>query len=733
MREHICTCRHSFFFLPLLACLVAACGMDRSANRSYESDSLRVITAESRRIVRFLNERPDEALALAYGLLVRARQLRDAAAEQIALNTLARALFENGRIDSSRSISIELLHRARQQGEGGQLLHALHTRSWTMSEDGAYDSARILLDEALSLADPEQDSSYIADVLLTRGNVYSAIGAARHAIRDLYAAAAIYERLADSLAQATAYANIGNEYGRAGDLDASCTQLRRAIAINEALGLRHALASDYANLGTSLTDLGRFDEAQAIVHASLAIAVEKNDSLLVAQNLHNLGDIAFRTGRMESARIHLTRSLDIARALGNDVGVMLGTIALAKYHIRYGNGRSAIPQLQTVLATAEELGLREHVSIIHRTLGDAHVATGDTRLAAKHYAQAIAVRDSVHARMTRDALSGVTAELQLRGASNEIERLRTGRVVDELTIERQQLIITITVLVIVLVVGGFILTARIRRAREAQRRLLEQQQAERQKLEHLEELERSFEAQTQALHSRDVFMQTISHELRTPLTSIMGMTDVLRMQRELMTDKMHRYVDVIAESGQKLLQLIDNLIDVAGADRSDFHINTLEMRLEDVATSSVHDVRHFAREKRQQLLFTMHPPVITIMGDPARLRQAITHLLSNAVKFTSPNGTVELAITQESGNVRIDVRDNGIGIAPEHHVRIFQPFVQVDTSLGRIAGGAGVGLPLVKRIVELHGGEIRLESALGRGTTVSILLPLNTSPSALTH
>lgn len=463
------------------------------------------------------------------------------------------------------------------------------------------------------------------------------------------------------------------------------------------------------------------------MHASLAIAIEKNDSLLVAQNLHNLGDIAFRTGRMESARIHLTRSLDIARALGNDVGVMLGTIALAKYHIRYGNGRSAIPQLQTVLATAEELGLREHVSIIHRTLGDAHVATGDTRLAAQHYAQAIAVRDSVHARMTRDALSGVTAELQLRGASNEIERLRTGRVVDELIIERQQLIIIIAVLTVLLVTGGFLVAARIRRTREAQRRLLEQREAERAKLEHLDQLERAFEAQAQALHARDVFMQTISHELRTPLTSIMGMTDVLRMQRELMTDKLLRYVDVIAESSQKLLQLINNLIDIAGADRSDFQITHVEMRLEDVATSSVHDVRHFARQKQQELLFMMHPPVITITGDPARLRQAITHLLSNAVKFTSPGGMVELAITQENETVRIDVRDNGIGIAPEDHERVFQPFVQVDTRLGRIADGAGVGLPLVRRIVELHGGEISLDSALGRGTTVSILLPLQPS------
>lgn len=727
MRTHIRTVRTTLHVLPLLACLVAACGMERSSSRPDDGDSLRAIVAEGRSISRHLNMDPGAALMRAGALLARAERMHEPGAVESALTTLSRALSENGYVDSARGLSVELLRRARQQDDDRLLQRALQTRSWAMYDEGAYDSARVLLDEALSLVDPDLDSSDIAAVLLTRGNVHSAVGDARHAMRDLYAAAVIFKRLADSLALSTAYANIGNEYGRAGDLDASCTYLSRAIALNEALGLRHALASDYANLGTSLTDLGRFDEAASVVRASLAIALEMQDSLLLAQNLHNLGDIALRTGRMDSARVHLTRSLDIARALGNDIGVMLGSLALAKYHIANGEARAAFPLLETAHGKAEQLDLREQVAIIHRTLGDAHMKTGDARLSAQHYARAATVRDSVYARLSRDALSGVAAEQQLEGASDEIERLRTAQSVDELIIQRQQLIIIIAVLTVLLVTGGFVVAARIRRAREAQRRLFEQREIERARLEHHEQLERAFEAQTQALHARDTFMQTISHELRTPLTSIMGMTDVLRMQREMTTDKLHRYVDVIAESSQKLLQLINNLIDIAGADRSDFQITCVELRLEDVATSAMHDVRHLAKKKHQELLFTMDPPVITMMGDPARLRQAITHLLSNAVKFTSHNGMVELAITKDDSTVRIDVRDNGIGIAPENHARIFQPFVQVDTRLGRIADGAGVGLPLVKRIVELHGGEIRLDSALGRGTTVSILLPLVSS------
>lgn len=733
MRQHIRTIRATILALPLLACLFAACGTERGSSRPDDGDSLRVIASEGRRISRHLDKDPGEALRQARALLARAERMHESGTVEQALTTFIRALSGNGYSDSARTLSVELLRRARQHDDAGQLLRALHTRSWTMYDEGAYDSARILLDEALSLADPDRDSSGIAAVLLTRGNVHSAIGAARHAMLDLYAAAAIFERLADSLALATAYANIGNEYGRAGDLDASCTYLSRAIALDEALGLRHALASDYANLGTSLTDRGRYDEARTVVRASIAIALEKNDSLLVAQNLHNLGGIALKTGHADSAAMHIARSLAIARSLGNDVGVMLGTIALAKVFIAQGDARRALPMLQSALATAEALDLRELVASIHRTLGEAHLKTGDARLSARHYARAIEVRDSVYARMSRDALSGVAAEQQLKGAGDEIERMRAERSIDELTIERQRLIIIIAVLAIVLVVGGVGVGARIRHVREAQRRLLAQQEEERERLEHLEELERAFEAQARAMQSRDVFMQTISHELRTPLTSILGMTEVLRMQRDGMSEKLHRYVEVIGESGLRLLQLINDLIDIAGTDRSDFRITTAEMRLEDVATSSVQDVRHFAREKRHALLFTMDPPVITMTGDPARLRQAITHLLSNAVKFTSPGGTVELAITKTDDTVRIDVRDNGIGIAPEDHARVFQPFVQVDTRLGRIAEGAGVGLPLVRRIVELHGGEIRLDSALGRGTTVSILLPLISSPASSTN
>jgi signal transduction histidine kinase len=134
-------------------------------------------------------------------------------------------------------------------------------------------------------------------------------------------------------------------------------------------------------------------------------------------------------------------------------------------------------------------------------------------------------------------------------------------------------------------------------------------------------------------------------------------------------------------------------------------------------------IRPAAQEKSHSLTLSMEPTDVRAYGDPRRLKQILINLLSNAVKFTEPGGSIALEVTEEERSVRFSVRDTGIGISKSDLPRLFKPFVQLDSSLGRRHGGSGLGLALVGRLAELHGGSVALESEPGRGTTVSVSVP----------
>jgi len=234
----------------------------------------------------------------------------------------------------------------------------------------------------------------------------------------------------------------------------------------------------------------------------------------------------------------------------------------------------------------------------------------------------------------------------------------------------------------------------------------------------------AYEQAEAATRAKDEFLAVVSHELRSPLVSILGYTQLLH-GKVLDPAKIRRTVEIIEKNSKMQLQLIEDLLDTARIVGGKLKLEVAPADLGSVITNALDVVRPSAEAKEIKLVSTLDPLAGQITGDPDRLRQVIWNLLSNAIKFTPVGGRVEIALKREDPHVQIIVRDTGKGIEPEFLPHVFERFLQSDMSSKRRSGGLGLGLALVKHLVELHGGTVEAASAgVGLGAAFTIRLPL---------
>jgi PAS domain S-box-containing protein len=219
------------------------------------------------------------------------------------------------------------------------------------------------------------------------------------------------------------------------------------------------------------------------------------------------------------------------------------------------------------------------------------------------------------------------------------------------------------------------------------------------------------------------FLANMSHELRTPLNAIIGFSDVLHEQMfgEL-NERQLDYVDDIRAAGQHLLSLINDVLDLAKIEAGRMDLELAEVDLPGVLRSAVSMQGERAGREGIELSLTAEPEAFTITADERRVRQIVFNLVSNAVKFTPPNGQVDISAQVEDGAVEVAVTDTGPGIAAEAIETIFEEFEQ--TAEGKQAEGTGLGLPVSRKLVELHGGRLWVESEVGHGSTFRFTLPV---------
>jgi len=270
-----------------------------------------------------------------------------------------------------------------------------------------------------------------------------------------------------------------------------------------------------------------------------------------------------------------------------------------------------------------------------------------------------------------------------------------------------------------------------------QQELAERQQTENKLTETNQKLEISNDELLRATRMKDEFLANMSHELRTPLNSILGMNEALQEQIfGAINERQIKALQTVENSATHLLALINDILDVSKIESGQVTLDLTATSIENLCKSSLAFIKQQALTKRIQVINQIPSYLPELMLDERRIRQVLINLLNNAVKFTPEGGTITLevshvATTAETSYLRFAVIDTGIGISAENIQKLFQPFIQIDSALNRQYVGTGLGLALVKRIVELHGGKVGLTSEVGVGSCFSVEIPFNKSDHAI--
>lgn len=232
-----------------------------------------------------------------------------------------------------------------------------------------------------------------------------------------------------------------------------------------------------------------------------------------------------------------------------------------------------------------------------------------------------------------------------------------------------------------------------------------------------------------ANRTKSAFIANMSHELRTPLNAIIGFSEVIKNEMAgPVTEEQKEFIENIWTSGKHLLRLIDEILDLSKIETGKMELRLTVFPLPEIIRSSLMMLREKAANHRIKMTADIEQGLADITADELKLKQVLLNLLSNAVKFTPDDGTVRVSARRvrsldEGDSVEISVADSGIGIAKDDLRLLFQPFQQLDATLTKRYEGTGLGLLLSKKMIELHGGSIRVESEEGKGSTFRFIIP----------
>jgi PAS domain S-box-containing protein len=223
------------------------------------------------------------------------------------------------------------------------------------------------------------------------------------------------------------------------------------------------------------------------------------------------------------------------------------------------------------------------------------------------------------------------------------------------------------------------------------------------------------------------FVSTVSHELRTPMTSIKGFVDLLLLGAAGdVSERQKHFLNIIKTNVDRLATLVGDLLDLSRIETGRLRLKLERIDFSDVVKVVVDSLRAKIESKKLETIVDLPDYLPMVMGDRDRLIQILTNLVANAYQYTPPGGQIQIAVTPNDDSIQVTVADNGIGISDEDQTKIFDRFFRADHPIVRETGGTGLGLPIVKNLIELHGGDLWLRSELGEGTQFSFTLPFKT-------
>ena len=595
---------------------------------------------------------------------------------------------------------LESLQR-RFDKEGHRLASIIALREWgkRLRNESRFDEALLIHSKASNAAQDLQDTLEWVRALNDIGTDYRRIGALDVAQQYHYQAWLMSQEHSDTTTQAkknqvVALNGLGNIYMTLGNYRRADSALRMALAGEIALGSAVGQAINYANLGAIFEHRGMLDSAWHYYRLSMQFNEQDHNTLGISLCHTYFGSLYEKAEDYEHAITEYQQAYELMSSSKDDWHALTSLLALSGIYLRLGQEEQLLPLLERSASIARRIKSREHLAEVY-TLYYKYYKKEDDYISALHYQEL--------ATGLRDSIVGIEQVNRIQNTGMSIERSRQARQMNEvrLRLEREQAtrhvsyaVFILILLILILLIGTLLYIQRVRT--------------------------RSHLALKQMSQMREHFFTNITHEFRTPLTVILGLSQDLR-QDPNNSHKVHEQAETIQRQGNSLLTLINQLLDITKI-RSAIAIP--DMRHGDIRAyigALLESYRDYAESRHIYLLYNGDDPIV-IDFVPSYINKIVINLLSNAFKFTPAYGTIQVALEQAERILHLEVSDTGSGISPEALPHIFTPFYQAQSESS--TGGSGIGLALVKQIIDTLEGEVSVTSTLGEGTKIHIALPI---------
>jgi two-component system, sensor histidine kinase and response regulator len=589
------------------------------------------------------------------------------------------------------------------------------------------------------------------------------------------------QQTSDSLEIAAAYNRIGDAMRSQGKTQEALLQYFESLRISSGLTNRKEEIRSFIQIGLILQDQQNFNKALSYFHHALASAERSNDTLSLANAALHVGNAHIYQKHYDEALPHYLRVVELRMALNDQVGMAFAYNNIGFVYKGKGELPKALDFYQRAMLVMKEVESSQKVdlSAVLDNIGDVYALTGDTRKALDHYQQSLnyarkqgssmrlmevytdlsdtyfklkdynqaffylrlhsTTQDSLYRIQKETQFKEIEARYESQEKERQIELLRKEKEIDNLKEQAQvqhfqlrerRLLNTSLVIGLILAVlwVGFIYQ-RYHERRKTSQLLQNQNQTIQLQNEELqvtnEKLKESEQYLLQLNATKDKFFSIISHDLKSPLNSLTGFLQILDMQVDAFSpDELREFAKGMNKSVKSLLELLDNLLLWSRTQTHTIEFAPEVLKLHDVVEGNINLLQAVAQNKQIDLKVGVDPDT-EVYADRNMLNSVLRNLISNAIKFTSRGGHIEIEAQPVNGEVKVSVRDNGIGMNEKNLSQLFR-LDTYHTTLGTAnEKGNGLGLILCKEFVEKNGGTIGVESEEGKGTTFHFTIPFS--------
>lgn len=609
--------------------------------------------------------------------------------------------------DKALKIAHEALASLSGKSFAAARARIMNEQAYAYSAVGNYAEALRVANEAKALARELGRQDLEARAINNIGSAYYFLGLWEEALRFYLQSLAMYQQLGQTRTSLNQYNNIGNVFVELGRYQEARNYYQQAANIADAQGLESDRATSLGNIGFLLQKTERCDEALDYLTAAAEIFQRIDDSLDYLINLQHLAVCKTRLGDFAAAQ----RYLDEASSLADSKNMSFEQPTIKLYQAQLAMARKqpeqALSLAESGLAWAARLGKKNDERRLLEFLVDADAGAGENARALAHYRRLTELNKALFDQNMSERIALLQVSFDSERKQQQIALLQRenelkASALEKERVERNQWLFFAT--------AAFCLCL-LALSRFVQRRELRRAEAVGVRLRELDAL-------------KDQLLANTSHELRTPLNGIVGLSEQLleREQPELPRE-LRATVETIAECGRSLSALVADLLDLAQIKEGRMRLEIQPVSVFVVAQQVIAVCQPLAERKGLKLENAVPRELPDVAADPDRLQQILSNLIGNAIKFSS-EGVIRVGALLRNARVIIEVSDTGFGIPEEHWSRIFGLFEQGDGSTTRRHGGAGLGLAICKQLVELHQGQISLDSVPGEGSCFRVSLPV---------